>query len=264
MAKVQGIVSRILRHVSRMIYAFFLREQPKKLRLWIIGGYLNLLRTIKLTNTHTEFLAFLMNYRGKSYSQFKQDLFVLFISKNWPQKTFMEIGVGDGIEISNTYLLESQNGWEGVLIEPNREFVDSIRKSRSARHIEAALTTRDIGEVEFFTGKRGVFASLLQTESVSEEASYRVKSIPVSKVFSDYKRDDLSFLSLDIEGNEDEIIIELMKMDCKPFIIIVEHNYDLVKSYRIEQSLKENSYKLLLRSISEVDYWFVRSDKINL
>jgi DNA (cytosine-5)-methyltransferase 1 len=33
------------------------------------------------------------------------------------------------------------------------------------------------------------------------------------------------------KGRTFSIIIELMKMDCRPFIIIVEHNYDLVNSY---------------------------------
>jgi len=260
--KVQYLMTRMLRGLSRITMAIFLKPQLNKFKLRAISGYLIFLRAIKLKNKYLEFLVFLMNYRDKSYSQFRQDLFVLFISKNWAQKTFMEIGVGDGIEIYNTYLLESENGWEGVLVEPNREFVDSIRKMRSAKLIEAAITTSDVGEVEFYIGKRGVFASLLPTGDTKEQSSYRVKSMPVSKVFGGYERDSLTFLSLDIEGNEDQIIIELMKMNCRPFVIIVEHNYDLVKSNKIKQTLIRSDYRLLCQSISEVDYWFVREDKL--
>lgn len=174
----------------------------------------------------------------------------------------MEIGVGNGIEISNTYLLESEHEWNGVLVEPNREFVDSIRNSRKAKLIEAALTTQDIGEVEFFTNKRGVFASLLPTGATNDQSSYRVKSTLVTEVFAEYERDDLAFLSLDIEGNEEEILKDLMLLNCRPYLIVVEHNYIAAKSQIIKQTLVANQYKLLCKSISEVDYWFVRNDKI--
>lgn len=53
-------------------------------------------------------------------------------------------------------------------------------------------------------------------------------------------------------------------MNCRPFLIIVEHNYNTAKSQIIKHTLAANQYKLLCESISEVDYWFVRNDKINL
>lgn len=193
MDRAKHLISKISRILGRITYSFFLDPQLKQLKFIVITGQLTLFKALRIKSINLEFLAFLSNYQGKSYSQFRQDLFALFISKNWTERTFIEIGVGDGIEISNTYLLESEYKWDGVLVEPNREFVDSIRNSRSAKLIEAALTTKDIGEVEFFTGKRGVFASLLPTGATNEESNYRVKSIPVRKVFGGYDRDDLAF-----------------------------------------------------------------------
>ena len=261
MHRAKHLVLRAKRILSRISYALFLNPQLKEVKYFVVNGWLKILKPFKIKSMNTEFLAYLLNYQGKTYSQFRQDLFALFISKNWQEKTFIEIGVGNGIEISNTYLLESEHKWDGVLVEPNREFVDSIRNTRSAKLIEAALTTKDIGEVEFFTGKRGVFASLVPTRTTNEQSNYRVKSIPVSKVFAEYDRDDLALLSLDIEGNEEEIIEELMKMKCRPFLIIVEHNYDQAKSQRIKHTLIGNQYELLCEGISEVDFWFVRKDK---
>ncbi len=263
MTRAKRLSLKISRVMSRFVYSFFLDPYLKKVKFFVIYAWLTFLKALKIRSINLEFLVFLSSYQGKSYSQFRQDLFALFISKNWTERTFIEIGVGDGIEISNTYLLESEYKWNGVLVEPNRMFVDSIRNLRSAKHIEAALTTHDIGEVEFFTGKRGVFASLLPTGATNKQSSYRVKSIPVSEVFGGYQKDDLALLSLDIEGKEDEIVIALMKMNCRPYLIVVEHNYDQFKAFRIKQSLIANDYTLLCENISEVDYWFVRNDKIN-
>ena len=35
---------------------------------------------------------------------------------------FLDIGAGDGVEISNTLRLERDFGWHGIAIEPSRQF----------------------------------------------------------------------------------------------------------------------------------------------
>lgn len=43
--------------------------------------------------------------------------------------TFVDVGAGDGIKYSNTYLLELQ-GWGGLLIEPDPRSIDACRQNR--------------------------------------------------------------------------------------------------------------------------------------
>ncbi|MGI0405872.1 hypothetical protein ACRE1U_00915 [Helicobacter himalayensis] len=51
----------------------------------------------------------------KSYSQYKQDLFVLFYYRKDSGKNrfFIDIGANDGISLSNTYALEQDSSWGG-------------------------------------------------------------------------------------------------------------------------------------------------------
>ena len=46
---------------------------------------------------------------------------------------FVEIGAYNGVDLSNTYLLEKSFGWTGILAEPNPQHHDHIRAKRIAR-----------------------------------------------------------------------------------------------------------------------------------
>jgi len=53
-----------------------------------------------------------------SYSQLGQDLEVLKFYNNKENGFFIEIGASDGLNLSNTYLLETQYKWKGICCEP--------------------------------------------------------------------------------------------------------------------------------------------------
>jgi hypothetical protein len=53
-----------------------------------------------------------------SYSQLGQDLEVINYYNNKDNGFFVEIGASNGIELSNTYLLEKQYKWKGICCEP--------------------------------------------------------------------------------------------------------------------------------------------------
>ena len=52
------------------------------------------------------FFKFIIKNIKNSYSQIFQDLLVLYLLKQKKNGSFIEIGVGNGIDLSNTYLLE--------------------------------------------------------------------------------------------------------------------------------------------------------------
>lgn len=72
-----------------------------------------------------------MPYSGH-HSQIGQDIFILCCLKNKKNGYFLEIGSHDAIFINNTYLLESEYGWKGILVEYNDAFHNSYKEHRGA------------------------------------------------------------------------------------------------------------------------------------
>ena len=63
-------------------------------------------------------------------SQFGQDLFVLNELNFKKNGFFVEFGATNGINGSNTYLLENKFNWRGILAEPAKIFYDELNKNR--------------------------------------------------------------------------------------------------------------------------------------
>ena len=66
-----------------------------------------------------------------SYSQLDQDLNVTTFYNNKEYGFFIEIGASDGIELSNTYLLETKYKWKGICCEPIPNNFEKLVKNRT-------------------------------------------------------------------------------------------------------------------------------------
>src|SRR5262245_47416510 len=51
---------------------------------------------------------------------------------------FVEAGANDGVEQSNTYVLERYRKWRGLLVEPVPELADACRRNRPNAVVECA------------------------------------------------------------------------------------------------------------------------------
>ena len=83
----------------------------------------NLKQLIKIENDVKDLLLFSRKYKNLNFdnikSQINQDIFVLY-TLDWKREGyFVEFGATNGIDLSNTYLLEKNFGWKGILSEPN-------------------------------------------------------------------------------------------------------------------------------------------------
>jgi hypothetical protein len=65
----------------------------------------------------------------KTNGQAFQDLFAYQITKKM-NGTFLEIGSNEPIYCNNTFLLENEFNWRGVMVEDNRMFYDSYKRLR--------------------------------------------------------------------------------------------------------------------------------------
>ena len=68
----------------------------------------------------------------KSFSQLNQDINVIEFYKEKKNGFFVDVGAYDGIEFSNTLLLEKELEWNGICIEPGKRFFQKLTENRTA------------------------------------------------------------------------------------------------------------------------------------
>lgn len=78
-------------------------------------------------------------YRGQA----SQDAFVLSILKNKRDGYFLEIGSNHPIDINNSYLLEKEFGWKGLMVEYEPAWEPMYKEHRTSPYIIADATTID-------------------------------------------------------------------------------------------------------------------------
>ena len=83
---------------------------------------------------------------SKSKSQLRQDLFVLSRLNFKRGGYYVEFGATNGIDLNNTYLLETEFGWDGILAEPAVCWHRDLKLNRKAA-IEKSLTAVEIQAV---------------------------------------------------------------------------------------------------------------------
>lgn len=202
-------------------------------------------------------------------SQVGQDCFIDTIFRGKTAGTFVEIGVGDGRNISNTYFFEKHRGWTGLLCEPATIFHESIREKRSATLVTDAVYDRTGAEVEFreVIGKEELSTLAGQTITDSHDRSdartYTVSTISFNDLYDRHLAGrPVDYLSIDTEGSELAIIrsIDLQRIDIAA--ISVEHNYDKEKHREIKDHLEQNGFIEVLEGVFEIDSMFIKSAKL--
>ena len=78
------------------------------------------------------------------HGQALQDKFVLNVLKNKKNGTFLDMGAHEPININNTYVLEKEFGWKGILFDYMEHFRPSYEKHRpESVHVISDATTLD-------------------------------------------------------------------------------------------------------------------------
>ena len=205
---------------------------------------------------HIDFYRFLLQNFKISKSQVFQDLFVLFYLNKKKTGYFIEIGGGNGIDISNSYILEKNFNWTGIICEPNIYLQKNIKKYRSAKLITNPITEKSIKKVDFYMNKDPYQSSLNKSEMTDGKIildTYCLNNLILNRDTNC----KIDYISIDTEGNEYEILksFNFEKFNVKIFTI--EHNFEQVKRERIYEMMKKNNYKRVFKNISYMDDWYI-------
>lgn len=182
-----------------------------------------------------------------SYSQFGQDTHVLHtIYKSKRNGFFVEIGAYDGITDSNTYLLEKDYGWKGIIVECNPIWTETIPKKRNCVFFPYAAWNKDNETLSFYNtghGLSGLVETTLHPHSKDWAPILRVFTKTLTSMLDNANAPPfIDYISIDTEGSEYEI---LKAHDFTKYTfgyICVEHNHHTENRARIRELLEANGY----------------------
>lgn len=204
---------------------------------------------------------------AKSTSQIGQDMFVLAELNFKKDGFFVEFGAANGKDLSNTYMLEKELGWTGIVAEPAMVWRDDLVANRSCKISFDCVWTRSDEMLEF----NEVSAPELSTINSFSDADghhqtrkegkkynvYTVSLIDLLKQFNAPK--EIDYLSIDTEGSEFEILNAFDFDAYRIKVITCEHNFSPMRD-KILELLMSKGYTRKHSELSQFDDWYVLND----
>ena len=214
-------------------------------------------------------LGFRSAYQGQSQSQIGQDTMVMALTDHKRNGYFVEFGVMDGAQFSNTLVLERDLGWQGIVCEPGRTFHAALVQNRTC-----SIDTRAVHEVscqllEFketltelgLSGLTDFFdAGECHTarRQASAGATYLVQTVSLNDLLDQHLAPHkIDYLSMDTEGSE-YAILESFDFDRhRVAIFSIEHNYFEPRRQQIKDIMLAHGYRHIVPELSRHDDWFM-------
>jgi hypothetical protein len=204
----------------------------------------------------------------RSKSQLRQDLFVLSALNFKKGGFFVEFGATDGLTLSNTFLLESDFQWSGILAEPARCWREALIKNRPKAILDFSCIWKESGvDLEFVETAQPELSTIetfregdLHRKSRRESKTYQVKTMSMLDLLNTHSAPKyIDYLSLDTEGSEYEILSAFDFDSYEIGIITVEHNNTLNRE-RIFELLSNLGYVRKFSDLTKFDDWYVHTN----
>jgi len=228
------------------------------------GALLELLASSPITTDLTlgESLEIVRN----SKSQLGQDVLALSLTGTKQMGYFVEFGATNGLDLSNTYMLEKNYGWTGILCEPAKEWHQELKLNRSSA-IDTRCVYSSTGEKIQFSetsiGELSTISSFLNLDSNRlnrrKYTSYEIETVKLEDLLATHSAPAyIDFLSIDTEGSEYEILKEFNFSRYSFGLICVEHNFTSNRE-KLNELLTTNGYSQVQVELSAWDDWYVSS-----
>jgi FkbM family methyltransferase len=198
-----------------------------------------------------------------SKSQLHQDLMVLLATGMKRNGYFVEFGATNGVDFSNSYLLEKGFAWRGILAEPARIWHDALRANRSAE-IDFSCVWSKSGESLRFCESRVPELSTIRTfaeedfhaHARKDAQEYDVETISLIDLLEKHASPrEIDYLSIDTEGSEYEILKAFDFQRYRISVITCEHNYGSNRD-DIHRLLSSHGFERKMVGMSKFDDWY--------
>ncbi len=210
-------------------------------------------------------LRFLINF-GYSNSLNRIDLQIVNLFNRMKGGFFLEVGAADGVDCSNTYLLEKKYNWKGILIEPLLEQFILCKKIRKKSIVENYILTNEKEKDDvFMISDEGLESRVIVEKDENsyseyfEKASYKEKKPPrvvenktLTQILNDHSIENIDIMSLDVEGYEYKLLEGY------------DHNTKIINYLIIETDIEEFKEFALLRGWQYIETWDGETNKNHL
>jgi FkbM family methyltransferase len=212
-----------------------------------------------------QFIGFCLQHAHHSEAQNYQDVWALWETKSKAGGFFVEFGATDGKTSSNTYALEKEFDWKGILAEPNPTWHEDLAKNRSAFISHDCVFTETGQTLEFLKTDAADLATIkgFGNDEFNEERKksevIKVNTISLYDLLEKANAPEtIDYLSVDTEGSEYGILNAFFqknnKYDVK--LITVEHNFTMRD--KLHELLTKYGYQRKFEPISRWDDFYVK------
>ena len=203
---------------------------------------------------------------SQSPSQLQQDLVALFVNSHSTEQKryYVEFGATNGFSYSNTYILEKYYGYDGVLAEPAISCRSELEELRTAR-LDSRCVWHTSGDTILFEEtlepEYSSISGIEFSEGLSKQRKnpkkYLVNTISLNDLLIDHQAPSvISYLSIDTEGSELQILEALNFENWIFEFISVEHNYSQNRD-KLNALLTSKGYVNFLPQVSDFDDWYI-------
>ena len=196
-------------------------------------------------------------------SQAGQDKWVVETLENKEKGYFLDIGAYDGKDISNTYVLENDFGWDGICIDADPINYEKLINTRNVKSINCAVSNEN-GTVNFVSSGAG--------GHVSDNGRQVVQSKTLETILKENNCPKvIDYISLDIEGYEHKALEGFPFSEYEFVLMTVEHNLYLGESENknnIKDILTKNGYIIFKENVENVgddpfEDWYINPKYVN-
>lgn len=220
-----------------------------------------------LMELHPDTAAEVIRYWKKSRSQIHQDLFVLSELGFKRNGFFVEFGATNGLELSNSYLLEKEFHWSGILAEPAKGWHDDLFANRNVT-IEKRCVWKDStsslifqeADIRELSTIAGVGVQDKNFVARNDCKTYQVQTISLNDLLIEHNAPKVvDYLSIDTEGSEFDILSCFDFSQYRFRVITCEHNLTEQRE-KIYGLLTGAGYRRKFEKYSQFDDWYVSED----
>ncbi len=165
-----------------------------------------------------------------------------------PAGYFVEVGADAPREGSQTWRFE-QAGWTGVLVEPQPDLAEELRRSRRAHVVAAACSSPAKAGSMLRLHLLGPHSSLepdLAVTGVVAQGAIDVPARTLDQVLEEAGAPaPIDFVSIDVEGHEVEVLCGFDLARWRPRLILVEDHVGNLATHRF---LTRAGYRLVRRT----------------